>query len=160
MTDIVAKYGTGGQTLTLTLAGLTNNSVRASTAVDNSTTKYQDALVSLKIKTGASGVSSTGIVEVYAFASVNGGTTYTDGATGTDAAVTLTNPTNMQLIGIINCVASATTYYGGPFSVADAFGKRLPEYWGIATKNVTAATLDATAGNHAAIWQGVALQTA
>lgn len=160
MTDLVLKYGTAGQTLTLTLASLANNAARQSAAVDNSSTKYQDALVQLKIKTGASGTSSTGTVVVYACASVDGGTTYTEGATGSDAALTLVSPTNLRMVGLINCVANATTYISSPMSIAAAFGGKLPERWGIVVQNSTGAALDSTEGNHAKLWQGIAYQTA
>lgn len=155
MGDIKQKFGTGNQSLTITIASLTNGSARQSTEVDNSSNVYGDALVFLKIKTGASGTASTGFVSVYAFASVDGGTSRTENAGASDAAITPTVPTNLRSIGIINCVANATTYYGGPMSVAAAFGGVMPERWGIVIKNETGGTLDTTGGNHAAIWQGV-----
>lgn len=158
MGDIKQKFGTSNQTITISPASVTNGSSRQSTVIDNSSNLYGDALVFLKIKTGASGTASTGFVSVYAYGTVDGGTTYTDGASGTDGAMTPTAPTNLRSIGIINCVANATTYYGGPMSVAAAFGGVLPEKWGIVIKNETGGTLDTTGGNHAAIWQGVLAQ--
>ncbi len=66
MTDILAKYGTSNQALTITLASLANNGQRESTVIDNSSNKYLDALVSVKVKTGA-GTPGTGpVVNVYA----------------------------------------------------------------------------------------------
>ena len=58
-----------------------------------------------------------------------------------------------RVIGNIKCVANSTTYYGGPFSVAAAFGGLLPQRWGIVIVNNTGATLDASVG--AAEYQGV-----
>jgi hypothetical protein len=115
MTTTKLLFGTSNQTITVALASLTNSSARASTAVDNSTNLFLDALVQLKVKTGASGTTATGTVNVYAYGTANGGTNYTDGATGTDAAITLTNPPNAVLIGTINCVAVATTYISNVF---------------------------------------------
>lgn len=159
MADIKAKFGTNGQTITITLASLANNAVRQSTVIDNSTNLYLDALVQFKIKTGASGVASTGYVNIYAFATVDGGTTYTENAGATDAAITLTVPPNAVLIGRINCVANATTYYSSPMSVAAAFGGVLPEKWGVFVEDKTGGAFDGTPSNHAAKYQGVLNQS-
>lgn len=153
--NIENNYSASNQSITCTLASLASTSSRASTALDNSSNVYQDALVFLQVKSGASGVSTTGTVAVYAYGTSNGGTTYTENATGTDAGITLTSPPNARLIGIINVVANATTYYGGPFSVASAFGGILPQKWGIIVQNNSGAALDSTEGNHAKFFQGV-----
>lgn len=153
--DLKAKFGSNGQTFTVTMASLANNSARQSTEIDNSSNLFHDALVFLKVKTGASGTTSTGTVNVYAYATVDNGTTRTENAGASDAAITLTAPPNARLIGIVNAVANSTTYYGGPFSVATAFGGVLPEKWGIVVENKTGGTLDSTEGNHAKLWQGV-----
>lgn len=155
MADIKTAFGTSNQTITISPASVTNNSARESTAVDNSTNKFLDALVQLKIKSGAASTSATGYINVYAYATADGGTTYPDTVTGSDAAITLTSPPNLKLIGVINVVANATTYKSEPMSVAAAFGGVLPEKWGIVIENKTGGTLDTTAGNHAAFYQGV-----
>lgn len=160
MADVKAKFGTNGQAFTLTIASLSDTSARQSTPVDNSTNLYTDALVSLKIKSNAAGTSASGFVGVYAFASVDGGSTYTESAGSTDAAITLVTPTALRFIGAVPVVANATTYRAGPFSVAAAFGGVLPEYWGIVIVNKTGAALDSTAGNHSATYQGVYAQVA
>lgn len=158
-TTIKALYGTNNQAITISLASLTNTSAQQSTAIDNSSNLFLDALVTVKVKSGASGTSSTGAVRVYAYGTTDGGTTYSDGASGTNGSITLTSPANMRLIGLINVVANATSYVGGPFSVAAAFGGVLPDHWGIVVENVTGATLDATAGNFAVTYQGVQAQS-
>jgi hypothetical protein len=158
MSTVKTLYGSSGQAITLSLASLANGASRASGVVSNTTNKFLDALVSLKVKTGASGVSSTGSVALYAYASVDGGTTYTAGATGSDAAITLVNPTSLVLIGLLGCVANATTYYFGPVSIASAFGGGLPEKWGIVVTNSTGAALDATEASHSLLYQGTALE--
>ena len=61
-----------------------------------------------------------------------------------------------KLIGVINVVANSTTYYGGPFSVAAAFGGQLPDHWGIVVQNESGATLDGSVGS--AYYQGVKAQ--
>lgn len=148
-------FGTNNQPIVCTLASLANNGARASTAIDNSTNLYLDALVQITVKTGASGTATTGTVNVYAYGTADGGTTYSDGASGTDGGITLTAPPNATLIGIINAVVNATTYKGPPMSVAAAFGGILPDHWGIIVENKTGGALDATEGNHAKIYQGV-----
>jgi hypothetical protein len=155
--DIKNKYGTSNQALTLTIASLANNGQRQSTSVDNSSNVFQDVLVFLKIKSAAASTSSTGYVNVYAYGTADGGTTYQDGAGASDAGITLTVPPNMRLIGVLNVVANAVTYTG-LFSIAAAFGGVMPEKWGIVIENKTGAALDATAGNHAAFYQGVYTQ--
>lgn len=153
--DILTKYGTSGQSLTISMAGVVANAGRESTAVDNSSNKWVDAKLVVKIKTGASGTSTTGMVAIYAYGSVDGGSTYSGNATGTDAGLT---PTNMFQIGTIAVAANATDYASPVLSVAAAFNGILPERWGIAILNLTGATLDATSGNFFAKWQGVAAQ--
>jgi hypothetical protein len=151
--NIQNKYGTNNQAITCTFTSLTNNSQRQSTAIDNTSNLFEDVLVFVKVKSGASGTSSSGVVNVYAYGTADGGTTYSDGAAGADGAITLTSPPNMRLIGQINVVANATTYEGGPFTAALAFGGVLPDHWGIVIENKTGATLDASVGS--AWYQGV-----
>lgn len=147
MATINLSYPTVG-TFTCTLASLANNAARASTAVDNSTNKYDDEFVQLQVKSGASGVSATGVVNVYVYGTADNGTTYGDGATGTDAGITLTSPPNATLLFSLNVVANATTYKSNPFSVAQAFGGVLPDHWGIIVENKSGAALDSTEANH------------
>jgi hypothetical protein len=157
--DVKGKFGTSNQTITLTIASLGNGSARESTVVDNSSNLHLDALVAGKVKSNAAGTSTTGSVTLYAYGTADGGTTYGDGATGSDAAITLTVPPNLRPIGVINVVANATTYKFGPFSVAAAFGGILPEKWGIVMVNNSGAALDATGGSHSIFYQGVLAQT-
>jgi hypothetical protein len=151
--SIKEAFGTSNQTITCTITSLANNGQRGSTVVDNSSNLFTDALVTVRVKTNSSGTSATGTVNVYAYATSDGGSNYTDGVSGSDGASTLTAPPNARLIGVINCVANSATYVGGPFSVAAAFGNVLPEKWGIIVENKTGATLDASVGN--SFYQGV-----
>jgi hypothetical protein len=156
--NIQNKYGTNNQAITITLASLASAAARASTVVDNTSNVFQDALVSLKVKSNAAGTSASGYVNVYAYATTDGGTTYTESATGSDAGITLTSPPNAIRIGSLNVVANATTYPAGPFSVAAAFGGSLPDHWGIIVENQSGAALDSTEGNHLKTYQGVYTQ--
>src|SRR5581483_10252067 len=157
MATIKELFGTSNQAITCTITSLANNGQRQSTAVDNSTNLYLDALAVVKVKTNAAGTSASGVVNVYAYGTADGGTNYGDGVTGTDGSVTLTNPPNLRLIGSINAVANATTYVSVPMSVAAVFGGTLPEKWGIVVENKTGGALDASVGN--SFYQGVLAQS-
>lgn len=156
MSTIQSKYGSNNQIITCTLTSLANNGQRGSAAIDNTSNLFLDALVFLKIKSGGSGTSASGYVNVYAYGTADGGTTYSDGVTGTDAGQTLTSPPNLRLIGVINMVANSTTYDGGPFSVAAAFGGIFPDHWGIVVENKSGGTFDGTTAS--AWYQGVEAQ--
>lgn len=156
--NITQKLGTTNQTITCTLASLTNGSVRGAASVDNRTNLFQDVLVQIKIKSGASSTASTGVVNIYAAGTVDDGTTWPDTYTGADAGITLTSPTNLRLIGQLNVVANATTYSSEPLSIAAAFGGIMPAEWGIIIENKSGGTLDSTEGNHAKLYQGIYTQ--
>jgi hypothetical protein len=150
------QYGTANQALTITLASLSNNASRASTFVDNTTNLFDDALIFIKVTSANSGTSATGYVNVYGYATVDGGTTYSENVTGTDAAITLVNPTNLMLLAQINVVANNVTYRAGPFSFCRMYGlDQLPARWGVVVTNASGATLNATGSNHGITWQGI-----
>lgn len=151
--NVKEAFGTNNQSITCTITSLTNNSQRGSTAIDNTSNLYLDVLVFGKIKSGASATSATGTFNIYAYGTADGGTTYSDGVSGTDGAATLTSPPNVPLIGQINMVANSTTYSGGPFGVAKGFDFILPDHWGLVGENKTGGTIDASVGS---LWyQGV-----
>lgn len=156
MATIKPSYGTK-TSITVTLASLANAGFRSSAALDNSTNLYLDALVQLKVKTGASGTSASGVVNVYAYASADGGTTYPDGC-GTDTGIS--TAAELRLIGQVNVAANATTYVSNTMSVAAAFGGVLPDFWGIAVQNLAGSALDGTEGNFDKFFQPVNLTVA
>ncbi len=158
MADLKQKFGSSNQALTITVASLTNSSLRQSAVVDNSSNLFFDAIVSVKLKTNSSGTSSIGYCNVYAYATADGGTTYTGGASGSDAAYTA-DSTNLVLLGIVTMTANSTTYTG-TFNLSRAFGYGgIPEKWGIVIENGTGATLDSTGGNPAILYQGIYAQS-
>lgn len=159
-TTLKTTYGSSGQAITVTLASLTTGSARASAVVDNATNKFLDALVQIAIKTGGSGTAATGYVNIYAYGTANGGTDYGENATGSDAAITLVSPTNLRLLGTLNCVSNSTTYKSNPMSVASAFRGSMPEKWGIIIENQTGGTLDGTEGSHLKVYQGLQQEAA
>lgn len=158
--NITQKLGTAALTLTCSLApggtGLANNGARESTAIDNSSDLFQDVLVQVQIKSGAASTAATGLVNVYAYGTVDPATpVYPDAVTGTDAAITLNSPTQLRLIGQLNVVANATTYKSEPMSVAAAFGGIMPTKWGIVIENKCGGALDTTEANHKKLYQGI-----
>ena len=154
MSVIKKEYG-ASTAITITLASLahSDNAGRESDAVDNGTNKFIDAFVQVAIKLAAGTPSADKAVYVYAYGSEDG-TTFTDNATGADAAITLTDPPNMKLIGVIRCPsAGALTYESQPMSVAKAFDWILPRKWGIVVRNNTNVAFDTT--GHAAKYSGI-----
>lgn len=146
------EYGAHGQAITITLAGLSNGAAMQGAAIDNSSSLDDDALVELGIKTGSTGVSATGYVDVYVYGSANNGANYSGGATGADAV--FTGALNIKRLGRIAAVANATTYTE-IFAVAQAFGGVLPQKWGVIVANQTGAALDGTEGSHLKVYQAV-----
>lgn len=136
--------------LTITLASLASSATagRESTAISNATNLYLDALVQVKVKLATGTPANDKAVYVYAYGSEDA-TDYGGDATGTDAAYTQKDPTNLRLLGVIACPDSgALTYRMNPVSVASAFGGALPRSWGIVVRNYTGVALDST-GNEA-----------
>lgn len=140
--------------MTVTLASLPVNGQRSSAAIDNTVNQDLDAGVMVKLRSAASGTSSTGYVNVYAYGSADGGSTYSDNLPGTDASVNMTSPPNARIIGVMNVVANSVTYVGGPFSVGNAFGY-LPGKWGTVVENKSGAILDGSAGNFTVFYERV-----
>ncbi len=154
---IKPTYGTNNQSITITLASLASSATaaRASTYVDNTTDLFEDALFFIKYQTVAS-ASATGYLNVYGYATVDSGTTYSAGATGSDAALTIRNPTELVLLVSLPASTSSAQYNAGPFSFCRLYGiDRLPERWGFVVTNVSGQALSATAGNNKIFWQGV-----
>lgn len=160
MADIKQKFGTVNQAITLTLDSLADNAYRESTAVDNSANCFLDALVQVKIAVSASAPAGESVVNVWAYGTADGGTTYSGGATGSDAdyggsAGQLI--TNARLIGVIYCDAASETFESDLMSIRNAFGGVMPDHWGVIVQNQLGAAL--AASGHSAFYQGVYAQS-
>lgn len=160
MADIKSKYGASNQAITITLNGLADNGVRASTAITNAVNLFLDYLVQLKIDTANVGApAGEKNVLIYAFGSADNGTTYSGGATGTDAAyggVAGQLIDNAKLLGIVSVDAQNEVFESDCFSIASAFGGVVPEKWGIIVVNQIGQALGA---NSAAFYQGIMAQS-
>ena len=157
MATINQLYGTTNQSITCTITSLGSGSARESTAVVNTANLFMDVKLQVKVKTNAAGTSATGAVNIFAYGTADDGTTYSGGATGTDAAYTA-NKDQLIFLGSIPAVANATTYVG-LFSLARVFGYGgIPAKWGIVVDNQSGAALDASVG--AAVYQGISATVA
>lgn len=156
-------------TITISPASLATSSTwlagRESTEVDNTTNKYDDALVQGKITVGTTPTVNT-LILVYVWGSdTSAGTTAIDVIDGTDSAETITSAGVrdgfLRLAASLNVDATTSdrAYPFGPFSVADLFGQ-MPKYWGVFVAHNTGVNLHATGGNHAMTYTGIKFDTA
>jgi hypothetical protein len=142
--EIKDKYGSS-TALTITLASLATSTAgvgRQSTIVDNSTTKYQDVLVYVKI---TQGTSPTGSRRAYVYLIRDDGNATnhrSDGAGASDAGITIRNS---MLLGILpnNAAPSSNDVLYGEFLI-----NRPGPMWGIAIVHDTAVNLNSTESNH------------
>jgi hypothetical protein len=138
------------QTMTVTnlhsLASSTTTGAWQSAFVDNAANLYLDALVVVTL-VGPATVSSDKAAYVYAYGSIDGGTTYPDAVSGSEGALTFTSdPPNLRPIGTIPMPVNSGTFKSEPMSVAAAFGGILPGRWGVAIRNASGGAL-AASGN-------------
>lgn len=152
----VTYAGATATAITCTLAGLGSGASRESAWVDNTSNLFLDALIQVKIKTNASALGSDKAVYIYA-AAITDPTSpvYPDTCTGSDGTITMNNPTQLPLLGVIWCPTAATSYVMAPKSIAYLFGGTLPPKWGLVINNATGQALDATTGNFLVAYQGV-----
>lgn len=129
--------------MTLTGASLANNASRQGTAVGPLSGSPVDVELQVTVTSAASGVSATGIVNVYLAGSLDG-THYPDGAAGPDGAITPTVPNNAKLVATINVVATSKTYPSEVISMYQALGAVFP-YFNVYITNLSGAALAATA---------------
>lgn len=157
-TTFKALYGSSGQAITITLASLAASATvgRESTVVDNSSNLFLDVLVVVWFETGT--VVGNKQILLFLYGTADGGTSYTEQATGSDAGFTRKDPTTLIPLAVVPAVTNAFVHKCGPFSVARAFGGVLPDHWGLVFNNDSGATLSATAGNNKAYYQGVQVQ--
>lgn len=138
--DIRSKYTTKVD-VTITLDALADGAARQSAKVDNTSALELDGVLSVKLVAGTP-VSGDKKALIYAYG-CSDDTNFTGGATGSDGAYTMEDPSNLKFVGEINTPTNSGTYRG-TFSVAAAFGGILPKQWGIVVVNKTGAALGAS----------------
>lgn len=149
-TTATPSYGTSAA-LTITLASLASDTNlvagREATAIDNTSDLAIDAVVGGKVTTGTSPTASRQI-EVWLIASYDG-TSYSGGATGSDANLTPQAKSLLKLLTIIPTTSTSNqAYTWGGFSVAAACNGVMPKKWSIYIVHNTGVALNATGGNH------------
>lgn len=141
--EIKAKYsGTPATAMTITLASLASSTAgvgRQTTLISNTTARYQSVEVFVQIKLGT---SPTGNKFVYVYGIRGDGTTRSDGAGATDAAITVLSS---ELLAAMPDKASPST--GDVLIGVFWFENPGPE-WGVAIVHDTGVNLDSTGGNH------------
>lgn len=166
MADFKLKYATPA-TITISLASLATSATRVagqeSTAIDNGTNLYVDALVSGKITTGTTPTVNKQI-DVWVYAAHDETPTYPDVLDGTDSAETITSEnvrnSALRLAHVVQIDATSDrAYWVAPFSVAALFGGILPRRWGLFIAHDTAVALNATGTNHELKYTGVHYQS-
>lgn len=152
---IVTKRKAGSHSnIAITIASLANDLRRASAAVDNREDRFIDALLQLKIKSGAT-VGGSPVVNVYAYGAIHADQLgYSGDVSGADEAFNGTF-LNCHSLGTLTVIAAATVYRSKVFSIANVFGGRMPDKWGIIIENKTGAALDATPANHVCTYMGL-----
>ncbi len=154
MADIKIAYGSAFD-LTITLASLESDANllkgRESAAIDNTTDKFLDYLISGKITTGTSPTASRSI-QIWAIASFDG-TSWPDVFDGTnsDETISLANVKNSSVCRLVDELSTTATsdedYYFAGVSIARLFNSVPPKFVLFVTHN-TGVNLNATAGNH------------
>jgi hypothetical protein len=152
MASIKEALGTS-TAITITLNSLASSATagRESTAIDNSSNLYLDALVTVIINFPNSAPANDKAIYIYAYGSEDG-TNYTDNATGSDAAITLESPTCLRPVHTIP-IPTQNKSYEAIFSIAQVFGGILPRKWGIVVRNYAGQTL--VASGNSASYSGV-----
>lgn len=150
--------------ITCTLASLASSSTagRSCASVDNSANLYDDAILTIAVKTSASALANDKACYVYIYGSGQDGIFNGSSAEaeGTDVGVTLDSPTNLKGPFILACAASAVTYRLVIGSVAACFGGVMPYKWGFVIQNFTGQALDSSEGNHTKDFTGISYTNA
>jgi len=154
-TSLTTSWGTANQSITTAWGGLANGSAKASAQLDISAISggAADLNIAGKIKSGASGTSSTGYVDIWLSGTADDGTTYGDSAAAS-SAVTLKGNIGPKLIRV-SVTANATTYTFSCFCIAALFNGVLPKKIIVVADNHAGSAIDATDGNHGIWYQPV-----
>jgi hypothetical protein len=149
VTNTYAVKATVAITLTSLGAGLS----RESAVISNTTDKFLDVLIRLQSK--GSGAGNTNVLNVYVYTAL-GDTTYTDGATGSDAAFTTASIKNAVFLDTVQMNGTTAVNRMLRRSIASVFGGIMPEKWGLFVHNADASNaLSGTGGDHVVEYQGL-----
>lgn len=154
MAEAKIKYSIA-KSVAITLAALTDGSFRQSLVVDNSSDLFIDAHLGGSIQVGSAPIAGN-LIKIYAYGTYDG-TNYTAGCSGADAGYTADGEEDLlRLVATIEIDGTANQYYVfGPISIADAFGGKLPQKWGIVVENNSGSALNATGTNNEVQFLGI-----
>lgn len=118
---------------------------------------YNDVLLSGRFKANNSAPAAAGLIMVFAYTPINDTPTYPDVLDGTESAETITSIDirNSILVNVatLNTTTTANRIYEfRQRSLAQHFGGRLPQKWGIWVLHNMSQTLNTTAGNGGQVW--------
>lgn len=135
----------GSSALTISLGSLADDGGRQSTLVDNTTARYQDLLIYVKLTTNTTTApDGDSTCELYLLRGDADATTehVTDGAGASDAALTVVNA---PLVGVVR---TKSTPAAGDILYGEFLVHRPGPKWGVAVVNRTGQSLSATGGDH------------
>ena len=132
-----------------------------SATVDNTSTLYDDVLVSGQVTVGTSPTAGT-VINVYCVAPLNPATpTWPDVFDGTTGAKTITSlGVGAGFLRLVTSLSVDTTtssraYAFSPVSIASLYGGVMPQKFALFTTHNTGVNLNATAGDHFVVTQGI-----
>jgi hypothetical protein len=167
MTDTLIKYA-GTDTVDLTATNLQSLASDAnllagwkSAAVDNNTNRYVDALVSAYFTVNSTSAPTADTrIEVWAYApvDVSGGTyRYPSGITDAEGTLTIgSDEEKWRLSMMASIIVNATVnveYPMIPQAIANHFGGRMPQKWGVFVVHNTGQNLSSS--NNVITYQGI-----
>ncbi len=133
------------ENLTITLAGLQNNSANACTKLDNTNLNYVNSFIDIKVKTASSGVNQYGYIVVYLLRSLDG-INFDDGFSGSSGSFT---PVNAEIIESLYVnPASQNSYEIRKIIDLSKYSLELTPYFAIGIGNFTGQALDGNSSNH------------
>lgn len=142
--------------ITMAMQAIATATYYGSASVDNTTNLYEDVLVGGFVSTGTSPTTGKRI-QWFLYGTWDGGTTFSGGAAGTDAAYTPGGEAG-NLIGPIWVIDTDATsnhvYEWGPVSLGAIIGA-VPQKWGLVVTHDTAVNLKSLAGDHVQKYQGL-----
>lgn len=156
MASMILTYGSNSS-ISMDLSGLASSSTfisgRESSEIDNTTSRYIDALVCGAVYVGTTPTANTSInVYVWGWDRSIASPTL-DALDGTDSAEGLTNTgvlySAFKLAAVINVLANTSNvgYPVAPFSVAQQFGGVMPKFWGLFVSHNTGVSLYSNSAN-------------
>lgn len=155
MATATINYGTDAAFTQTNLDGIASSATWVagwtSAAVDNTSTKAIDYLLTGQFQVESSGLSA-GVINVYVYASLNDTPTWPDlfsaGTEGTEGTATLHDTEIRDTLRLAASIVTDTTasrnYAFLPVSVAALFGGVVPPYWAVFVAQSTGTTLETT----------------